>query len=308
MRKILISAAILILLFSARPIGLTAQQPYAPASVTAQDYERAQGFLGSAMNSLVYGTGIRANWLENGRFWYRNSIPGGTEFILVDPGRRSRERAFDHERLASALSQAAGSSYSALDLPFSTFQLGADGRAISFDVGAQSYRCEIRDYQCISEPRQAGQEGVPPRGPMGRSMAPEVVSPDGAKAAFIRDNNLWLRDTESGEEHQLTDDGIEDFGYATNNAGWTKSDRPVLLWSPDSEKIATFRARRPGRGNDVPGIDEGWTPGAGGMEVPPARRLGDLPNPSGRYRRGESRHAPRRSPRHAPRPAPVHHL
>ena len=33
----------------------------------------------------------------------------------------------------------------------------------------------------------------------------------------------------------------KDFGYATNNAGWTKSDRPVLLWSPDSRKIATFQ-------------------------------------------------------------------
>jgi dipeptidyl aminopeptidase/acylaminoacyl peptidase len=34
---------------------------------------------------------------------------------------------------------------------------------------------------------------------------------------------------------------VEDFGYATNNAGWTKSDRPILLWSPDSRKIATFQ-------------------------------------------------------------------
>jgi len=39
----------------------------------------------------------------------------------------------------------------------------------------------------------------------------------------------------------LTTDGIEDFGYATDNAGWTKSDRPVLVWSPDSRKIATFQ-------------------------------------------------------------------
>jgi dipeptidyl aminopeptidase/acylaminoacyl peptidase len=42
-------------------------------------------------------------------------------------------------------------------------------------------------------------------------------------------------------ETQLTTDGEKDYGYATNNAGWTKSDRPVLLWSPDSKKIATFQ-------------------------------------------------------------------
>ena len=44
-----------------------------------------------------------------------------------------------------------------------------------------------------------------------------------------------------GKETQLTTDGVKDFGYATNNAGWTKSDRPILLWSPDSKRIATFQ-------------------------------------------------------------------
>ena len=34
---------------------------------------------------------------------------------------------------------------------------------------------------------------------------------------------------------------MKDFGYATDNAGWIRSDRPVLLWSPDSKKIATFQ-------------------------------------------------------------------
>lgn len=68
-----------------------------------------------------------------------------------------------------------------------------------------------------------------------------IVSPDGKKAVFIRDFNLWIKIIETGEEFQLTKDGIKDFGYATNNAGWTKSDRPVLNWSPDSKMIATFQ-------------------------------------------------------------------
>ena len=70
---------------------------------------------------------------------------------------------------------------------------------------------------------------------------PEVQSPDGKRAAFIRDYNLWVRDVASGRETQLTTDGQKDFGYATDNAGWTKSDRPVLVWSPDSRRIATFQ-------------------------------------------------------------------
>ena len=70
---------------------------------------------------------------------------------------------------------------------------------------------------------------------------PEVVSPDGKRAAFIRAFNLWVRDVASGRETQLTTDGVKDFGYATDNAGWVRSDRPVLVWSPDSRKIATFQ-------------------------------------------------------------------
>ena len=66
-------------------------------------------------------------------------------------------------------------------------------------------------------------------------------SPDGRRQAFVRDWNLWVRDVASGRETALTKDGVKDFGYATDNAGWTRSDRPILRWSPDSKKLATFQ-------------------------------------------------------------------
>ncbi|HLL84599.1 MAG TPA: DPP IV N-terminal domain-containing protein, partial [Longimicrobium sp.] len=53
----------------------------------------------------------------------------------------------------------------------------------------------------------------------------------------------------SGRETQLTTDGREDFGYATNNAGWVHGDDPVLTWSPDSRQIATFQHDGRGVGN-----------------------------------------------------------
>lgn len=69
----------------------------------------------------------------------------------------------------------------------------------------------------------------------------DTPSPDGKKSVFIKDWNLWVKDIASGKETQLTTDGIKDFGYATDNAGWTHSDRAILKWSPDSKKIATFQ-------------------------------------------------------------------
>ncbi len=69
----------------------------------------------------------------------------------------------------------------------------------------------------------------------------EILSPDGTKVVFIKDWNLYLRDLDSGKETQLTSDGVKNYGYATDNAGWKHSDRPIVLWSPDSKKIATFQ-------------------------------------------------------------------
>lgn len=74
-----------------------------------------------------------------------------------------------------------------------------------------------------------------------RRSSLSIPSPDKQKEAFIRDWNLWVKDLATQKETQLTTDGIENFGYATDNAGWRKSDRPILLWSPDSKKIATYQ-------------------------------------------------------------------
>jgi len=207
-----------------------AAQQAPPRALTAEDYARAEQYLGQHTSPLVFGASVRPNWLESGRFWYRNTIPQGAEFVMVDPEARTRARAFDHQQLAAALSAAADTAYEPFGLPFRTFHLEADGRSISFDVGLRNYTCDIEEYRCTSE--QAEPVSMP------RSS---VTSPDGRYAAFIRDYNLWVRETETGDETQLTTDGIEDFGYATNNAGWVRSDRPVLLWSPDSKMIATFQ-------------------------------------------------------------------
>ena len=78
-------------------------------------------------------------------------------------------------------------------------------------------------------------------GPGGRSARTDTPSPDAKLTAFTRDWNLWVKDNATSKETQLTKDGVKDYGYATDNAGWTRSDRPILVWSPDSKKIATFQ-------------------------------------------------------------------
>ncbi len=91
--------------------------------------------------------------------------------------------------------------------------------------------------------RERADSGRGPSTGSGRAGGPrlDTPSPDGKRTVFIRDWNLWLRDVATGKETPLTKDGVKDFGYATDNAGWTRSERPIVVWSPDSKKIATFQ-------------------------------------------------------------------
>ncbi len=213
---------------------LAVQQPRA---FTTDDYARAERFMGYNTTPLVYGAAVRPTWLPDERFWYRNATPQGSEFVLVDPMRRTRERAFDHAKIAAALSRMANATYDAWHLPFTRFDFTPDQGSISFDVGQRRWTCDLQGAQCAASSRR---QDAGPRN--------SVTSPDGKRAVFIRDYNLWARDLATGQESQLTTDGVKDFGYATDNAGWTSSDRPIVLWSPDSKKLATFQQDQRGVG------------------------------------------------------------
>ena len=222
-----IRAALLFVLAIAAPLPASGQE----LTVTADDYARAEGFLSSTVNGLVYGASVRPNWLPNDRFWYRNATQEGAEFVLVDPKAQTRERLFDHARLARTLSELIGEEIDALDLPFRHVELSEGGNRISITTNAGAYDCDIEEYRCTTVEKTASPPPIPHA----------VTSPDGRRAAFIRDHNLWMKDLKTGLEMPLTTDGVEDFGYATNNAGWIRGDGPVLTWSPDSKKIATFQ-------------------------------------------------------------------
>ncbi|MEO5984397.1 MAG: DPP IV N-terminal domain-containing protein, partial [Ferruginibacter sp.] len=60
-------------------------------------------------------------------------------------------------------------------------------------------------------------EGAEKASTANRGGSDGVVSPDGKKAVFIRDWNLWIRETDSKKETQITRDGLKDYGYATDN-------------------------------------------------------------------------------------------
>lgn len=71
-----------------------------------------------------------------------------------------------------------------------------------------------------------------------------TFSPDATKVAFMRDNNLFIKDLATGEEKQFTFDGL--YNHIINGApDWVYEEEfsfsQGFFWSPDSKKIAYFR-------------------------------------------------------------------
>jgi dipeptidyl aminopeptidase/acylaminoacyl peptidase len=195
--------------------------------LTADDYARAERFVGYNAAPLVDHAVANVTWLDANHVWYRDHDARGDHFLQLDVATGRKTPAFDHARLAKALAKASGKPVTVDKLPVSTYSVREDG---GFEIMARGkrYLCERTSKACVAKAAKGGSE-------------PGVASPDGRSEAFIRDWNLWLRDLASGKETQLTSDGSTDYGYATDNAGWIHSDRAILVWSPDGTKIATFQ-------------------------------------------------------------------
>jgi len=134
-----------------------AQQAGAPRAFTPADYEHAAKFLAFNTRPLVYHE-AHPKWISGDRFWYRDTGPDGAQFLLFDAAHGTQQPAFDHAKLAAALSAAAGANYKAGNLPFMTFDFSADEKSISFAVKAQNWSCDLRAYQCTAEAKKSGAE------------------------------------------------------------------------------------------------------------------------------------------------------
>ena len=111
--------------------------------MTAADYDRAVNFLGPNLTGLVIGGSVTANWLPDGRFWYRAQTQTGSEFRLVSPAAKRMAPAFDHQRLSTALGSASGTAVNATALPFQSITFSTRMDSVSFDVGERRFRCDV---------------------------------------------------------------------------------------------------------------------------------------------------------------------
>jgi dipeptidyl aminopeptidase/acylaminoacyl peptidase len=207
---------------------------FIPASAfaqgTATDYARANG-LRAKYEALVVNVPGPATWIDKtDRFWYRRLVKGGSEFVMVDAETRQKQPAFDHQKLAAALSKATGNSYSALTLPFNSFTFTDNEQAIDVTFDGGTWRCALVEYDC--------RKGPPP-GRRPEETTPRV-SPDKAWEAFVSNYNLAIRTPGTQKLTMLTFDGSEGNAYELAS----------IAWSPDSKRIAAYRVK-PGYRREV---------------------------------------------------------
>ena len=223
-------------LFALSAVGIASAQQ--GRVYTDADYARTEQFMPYNANPLVLHAVENPAWLSDGRMVYRDTGVTGNTFMLVDPTKGTKAQAFDQARLAAAL-QALNPTGKPVDpsrLAISNYTLADSDKTILLTYSGHQLRCDLSgDGSC--KPDTEPQPGTPGRHRIGKMD----ISPDGKKGAFIRDWNLWLLNLTNNKETQLTKDGIKDFGYATDNAGWQHSDNAILVWSPDSKRIATFQ-------------------------------------------------------------------
>ena len=130
-------AAILVLLAAVLVV-----LPGTPASAQRRGFGRG-GITG------VYKSRISAAWFDNGqRLWYRNDLAGGRrEFVLVDAKAGKREPAFDHEKLAEALTKAGVAEARADRLPIDRLEFLTADKALLFRAGDKDWRCSLESYE-----------------------------------------------------------------------------------------------------------------------------------------------------------------
>lgn len=212
--------------------------PLAIAQGTLEDYQRAERFLPGNLRHVVSSADVEPHWIEKAnRFWYRRVSPKATEFILVDAEQNTTAPAFDHARLAAALSQVAKQEYSATELPFSDIEFADSGKAIRFSIESARWICQLATYECHPEPP-------------GPEKPNETLSPNKRWAAYVQEHNLYLRDVSTGAVLELTRDGVPGWDYATplpslrlmvDQHTEDVKQPAAVFWSPDSSKLVTYR-------------------------------------------------------------------
>lgn len=194
-------------------------------------YARVQESL--LLESRIRNACVHPHWMgDSSVFWYERTSVAGREIRVFDAAKAAGRVAFTLRAVAAALERALASAVDPEALILGRLELECDPLRARFEACGKSWT-----YDCAS--------GALTRAPEIRDRN-WLVSPDGRRAAGVRDNNLWVREVGTGRERALTTDGTEVNAYADVPACMRGlrarfGARPEGLWSADSRRFLTLQ-------------------------------------------------------------------
>ncbi|NOR76570.1 MAG: hypothetical protein GQ525_15620, partial [Draconibacterium sp.] len=205
-------------------------------SVSAQTilerYKKAELFLPKNVSKLTRNVSVRVNQVdETSSFWYKLQTETGEKYYFFDGEKIKSKEAFDPIQLAEAIEQETGKNVSSDSLKLADLKFKLKGNSIQFKIDTIFYEVRLDDYSIEKINKKK------------KYKKNQSVSPDEKWIAEVRDFNLFLKDVITGEEFQLTLDGIEKHEYATPLSWYKMVDESVgaeydptiyVSWSNDS--------------------------------------------------------------------------
>lgn len=204
------------------------------AQGTLEDYNRAYS-LGKKYNyGRVENAYINPHWIDGSDFlWYVIEGNGKRNYELLNAKTLKTSPLFNQAKFAAALCAATSREIDPDNLRIDHLRIPSDCKTMDFVFDSKQWRYDIKTDKL----EDLGPLPVYPQPPHWMVVDEEkgdeeTISPDGCKAIFIRDNNVWLRDKNSGQEKQLTYNGTIGNYYSK-----------YAVWSPDGKKVALNRIR-----------------------------------------------------------------
>ena len=137
-----ISPAVVFTCLANLTFGVNAQ------SLSIDKYAQAEQQLSKYTDKLVTGTTENPVWTNNNRLTYRSHTKQGEQFFIIDAESKEKNLAFDHQKLAAALSLATEQEVNTQKLPFTSFD-EINKKTISVKIKDNFYQCDIKGYSCV---------------------------------------------------------------------------------------------------------------------------------------------------------------
>ncbi|WDM66177.1 MULTISPECIES: S9 family peptidase [Xanthomonas] len=211
---------------------------FATAAPTAAQYAQAIG-LSDHYASLVDRQPTEPVWVDAGHFLYQRGVARanqapGIEYRLVDAASGRNTLAFDHARLAAALTQAGAHDVDAAALALKQPTLAQ--QRLGFQLARRGWQCDLARYRCEHQPDEDEQpETMDMALPLKQGEHTAKASPDGRWRAWVEQGNLMIAPTSGGKRRVLSRDGSSGDYYAIDS----------VEWSPDSQHLAAYRVKAP---------------------------------------------------------------